>query len=252
MAQDNNKGFMRKLLTAGVASLALMGGTVGLTSEAQARDRHHQRDNDTGEKILIGVAGLAIGAAIANNGNGGQRQDVQYQQQYQYQQRGNGGAYINNDYSAYPWSNDRVYVAQAENYRVRYQGTLDTAFQRRNVELSNCQNINNNAATRNLMRGKVFDWRTNLAAGNAFNQCVNRANNRYRMTVTNVDAYMQRELQRLTTRFETAAARGGARYSSPARTSVDPVQQACQQAQVASIRTGKPMSASTKQQCGFR
>ena len=57
---------MRKLLTAGLAALTLAGSMAAATTPAQAqRWRHGDRD-DVGIGIGAGLAGLALGAAIAS------------------------------------------------------------------------------------------------------------------------------------------------------------------------------------------
>jgi len=60
---------MRKILTAAVAALTLAGGMAASVTSAEARpyDRRHYRDRDHGDAVVAGIAGLAIGAALASN-----------------------------------------------------------------------------------------------------------------------------------------------------------------------------------------
>ena len=63
---------MRKFLLGGLAALTFAIGALAPAAEAQARDRyyyryhHGHRDND-GAALAAGIAGLAIGAALASN-----------------------------------------------------------------------------------------------------------------------------------------------------------------------------------------
>lgn len=81
---------MRKILAAGLAALTFGGAVAAaaLPTAADARewhggygDRgfrgdwgHHRRDNG-GAAVVAGIAGLAIGAALANSGHHGYRRD---------------------------------------------------------------------------------------------------------------------------------------------------------------------------------
>jgi hypothetical protein len=61
---------MRKILTAAVAALTIAGGMAASVTTAEARpyDRHrHHRGNDHGDAVVAGIAGLAIGAALAGS-----------------------------------------------------------------------------------------------------------------------------------------------------------------------------------------
>ena len=61
---------MRKILTAAVAALSLMGGVAATATSAEARpyDRNYRhRGNDHGDAVVAGIAGLAIGAALASS-----------------------------------------------------------------------------------------------------------------------------------------------------------------------------------------
>ena len=55
---------MRKTIAAALAAITFTGA---LATAAEARPRHRHHDND-GAAIAAGIAGLAIGAAIASNG----------------------------------------------------------------------------------------------------------------------------------------------------------------------------------------
>lgn len=58
---------MRKTIAAALAALTFTGA---LATAAEAHDRRyrHRHDNDDGAAIAAGIAGLAIGAALASNG----------------------------------------------------------------------------------------------------------------------------------------------------------------------------------------
>lgn len=66
---------MRKSLTVAMAALTFGGAIAATAAPAQARphgyryDRHHHNNNDAA--IVAGVAGLAIGAALAGSNNRG-------------------------------------------------------------------------------------------------------------------------------------------------------------------------------------
>ena len=56
---------MRKIIATGLAAATLLGSlSIGGAASAQYR-RHH--DNDTGEAVAAGIAGLAVGAALAGS-----------------------------------------------------------------------------------------------------------------------------------------------------------------------------------------
>ena len=55
---------MRKIITAGLAAATLVAG-LGIGSTASAEERHH--DHDRGAAVAAGIAGLAVGAAIAGS-----------------------------------------------------------------------------------------------------------------------------------------------------------------------------------------
>lgn len=61
---------MRKILTAAVAALTLAGGIAASATPAEAQRydrRHYNRGNDHGDAVVAGIAGLAIGAALASS-----------------------------------------------------------------------------------------------------------------------------------------------------------------------------------------
>ncbi len=60
---------MRKFLTAGMAAVTLAGAVAATAGPAEARDhRHYRRGNDnTAAAVAAGIAGLAIGAALASS-----------------------------------------------------------------------------------------------------------------------------------------------------------------------------------------
>jgi len=57
---------MRKLITAGLAALTIA-GTLAAAGAADAQNR--SRRNNDGAVVAAGIAGLAVGAAIASGGN---------------------------------------------------------------------------------------------------------------------------------------------------------------------------------------
>lgn len=76
---------MRKILTAAVAALTLAGGMAASVTSAEARpyDRRYHRDNDHGDAVVAGIAGLAIGAALASsNRDRGYYRDRYYDRRY--------------------------------------------------------------------------------------------------------------------------------------------------------------------------
>ncbi|QDZ08240.1 hypothetical protein FPZ24_12755 [Sphingomonas panacisoli] len=90
---------MNKFLTKSVlgATLAATALTVAAPADAQRYRRYHDRGDATGAAILGGVAGLAIGAAIASNNN----RDRYYRNDYYYND--------NYRYNDYPRYNDYYY-----------------------------------------------------------------------------------------------------------------------------------------------
>jgi hypothetical protein len=85
---------MRKLLIGGLAALTCVAGVVAPATEAAARDRHyyryHRHHDDDGAAIAAGIAGLAIGAALASSGNrrGYYDDGYRYDRRYRYYDRG--------------------------------------------------------------------------------------------------------------------------------------------------------------------
>ncbi len=57
---------MKKILTGALAALTLGGVVLGGATEASARERDHRGGGD-GAAIVAGIAGLAIGAALASD-----------------------------------------------------------------------------------------------------------------------------------------------------------------------------------------
>jgi hypothetical protein len=70
---------MRKFLTSAIAAVTAAGAVAAVAAPAEARDyyrrgggyhyRHHGGSNDAAVAAVAGIAGLAIGAAIAGNGS---------------------------------------------------------------------------------------------------------------------------------------------------------------------------------------
>lgn len=79
---------MRKLLTCGLAALTFAGASLP-AAEAAARDRdyyRHYRHGDNDAALAAGIAGLAIGAAIASSGSrrGYYDDGYRYDRRYRY------------------------------------------------------------------------------------------------------------------------------------------------------------------------
>lgn len=98
---------MRKILTAAVAALSLMGGVAATATSAEARpyDRNYRhRGNDHGDAVVAGIAGLAIGAALASS-----NRDRGYYRDGRYYDRGyNNRGYYSRGYA--PRYYDRGYT----------------------------------------------------------------------------------------------------------------------------------------------
>ena len=109
---------MTKLLTKAVlgATLGATALTVAAPADAQ-RYRYHHRDR-TGPALVAGVAGLAIGAAIASSANDRYARDSYYRDRgyrydyddYYYRQRGYypTDGYYYNSYQQRGWDNCRT------------------------------------------------------------------------------------------------------------------------------------------------
>ena len=97
---------MRKVLTSAIAAVTAAGAVLATAAPAEAqRYRHHRHGNDNDEvaaAIIGGVAGLALGAAIA--GNGDRRDRGYYDNRYSYDPRYDsyrGGYYRDSYYREY-------------------------------------------------------------------------------------------------------------------------------------------------------
>jgi len=81
---------MRKALTTTLAAVTAVGAVLATAAPAEAqRYRHHRHGNDNDEvaaAIIGGVAGLALGAAIAGNGDRRSR-GYYYDDRYSYDPR---------------------------------------------------------------------------------------------------------------------------------------------------------------------
>ena len=71
---------MRKFITAGLAAVTLAGALAAGPASAQYRHRDDDRgrDRDAGAAVAAGIAGLAVGAALANGGRGDYRDGYYY------------------------------------------------------------------------------------------------------------------------------------------------------------------------------
>ena len=61
---------MRKIVAASLAALTLVGGSLAAAAPAQAdpwRHGWHDRGYDAGPAIFAGIAGLALGASLADS-----------------------------------------------------------------------------------------------------------------------------------------------------------------------------------------
>jgi hypothetical protein len=104
------KNMMKKAVLG--ATLAATALTAAAPADAQRYRRHYHRGNDAGVAVVAGIAGLAIGAAIASDGRRNRDREVYYRD------RGYDPYYDDNYYQErgyYP--NDGYY---AWRYRDRY------------------------------------------------------------------------------------------------------------------------------------
>ena len=70
---------MRKIIAAGLAALTVAGGLAAGPAFAQRYHRDYDRHHgDAGAAVAAGIAGLAVGAAIANGGQGDYRDGYYY------------------------------------------------------------------------------------------------------------------------------------------------------------------------------
>ena len=70
---------MKKILTGGLAALTLGGAVLGGASTASARDwDHHYHGGNGGAALAAGIAGLAVGAALASSSDHGYYGDRYY------------------------------------------------------------------------------------------------------------------------------------------------------------------------------
>ncbi len=78
---------MNKILTGALAALTLGGAVLGGATTASARDWDHHHDNG-GAALAAGIAGLAVGAALASSDHGyydrGYNDGGYYAQPYAY------------------------------------------------------------------------------------------------------------------------------------------------------------------------
>lgn len=105
---------MKKLITRTGLALALGATAIVASAPAQAqryngRGSYHGRDNGAGTAIVAGIAGLAIGAAIASSSRRSDR-DVYARDSYQeYPQAYYQDGYDRNDYRSYDRDSYRAY-----------------------------------------------------------------------------------------------------------------------------------------------
>ena len=60
---------MRKIIATGLAAATLLGG-VSIGSTASAQYRHYYHHDNSGAAVAAGIAGLAVGAALADSNRG--------------------------------------------------------------------------------------------------------------------------------------------------------------------------------------
>lgn len=103
---------MRKLIATGLAALTFAGSIAAASAaDAQSRYRRHRHNDNTGAAVAAGIAGLAIGAAIASNND----RRYRYYDRYEYPRgRYYGGYYYGPRRYAYD------HYGYAPRYRARY------------------------------------------------------------------------------------------------------------------------------------
>jgi len=111
---------MRKVLTSAIAAVTAAGAVLATAAPAEAqRYRHHRHGNDNDEvaaAIIGGVAGLALGAALASNGDRRDRGDYN-DNRYSYDPRYDSyrGGYYRDGY----YRDDRAYGYGHRRYAYR-------------------------------------------------------------------------------------------------------------------------------------
>lgn len=108
---------MRKIIAAGLAALTFLGAATA--AQADSRYRRH-RDRDNGAAVAAGIAGLAIGAALASGSRDrGYYNNGYYDRGYGrgYYDRGYGRGYYGRGYYAPRGYYDRGYYAAPRRYR---------------------------------------------------------------------------------------------------------------------------------------
>ncbi len=105
---------MRKFIAAGLAALTFA-GSIAVAGSANAQSRHRHHDNNDGAAIAAGIAGLAVGAAIASSNN-----RYRYYDPYAYPQ----GRYSNGYYYGPRTSAYGYYGYNSPRYRSRCRTTL--------------------------------------------------------------------------------------------------------------------------------
>lgn len=104
---------MRKFIAAGLAGL-LAAGTLVTSAEAHDRRYRHSHRNNDGAAVAAGIAGLAIGAALASNGR-----DRHYDRRYDDRRYYGGGYYRNGYYDRRYYAPPRYAYGYAPRYRER-------------------------------------------------------------------------------------------------------------------------------------
>ncbi len=74
---------MRKIIATGLAAATLLGSlSVGSSASAQYRHDYYRHHDNTGAAVAAGIAGLAVGAAIAGSHPRYYRDDSYYDRDY--------------------------------------------------------------------------------------------------------------------------------------------------------------------------